>query len=120
MRLSEKGRVSIMAQKRGLFGITVEDIGSLPVIIKDKESGEINEEETYRVNKNNKFFQAASENNAFTLGKLANFVLEQTGTDETGRTIRAARKTAKIREAKAKGGYVKKYAKGSGVRKVRS
>ena len=45
-----------MAQKRGLFGITVEDIGSLPVIIKDKESGEINEEETYRVNKNNKFF----------------------------------------------------------------
>jgi len=108
-----------MAQKRGLFGIMVEDIGSLPVIIKDKKSGKINEEETYRVNKNNKFFQAASENNAFTLGKLANFVLEQTGTDETGRTIRAARKTAKIREAKNKGGYIKKYANGGGVRKAR-
>ena len=38
-----------MAQKRGLFGIMVEDIGSLPVIIKDKKSGKINEEETYRV-----------------------------------------------------------------------
>ena len=108
-----------MAQKRGLFGIMVEDIGSLPVIIKDKKSGKINEEETYRVNKNNKFFQAASENNAFTLGKLSNFLLEQTGSDEIGRTIRAAKKTAKIRERENKGGYVKKYAKGGGVRKVK-
>ena len=111
-----------MAQKRGLFGVMVEDIGSLPVIVKDKKSGKINKEETYRVNKNNKFFQAASENNAFTLGKLANFVLEQTGDDETGRIIRAARKTAKIREAKKKknkGGYVKEYAHGGGVRKAR-
>ena len=108
-----------MAQKRGLLGITVEDKGSLPVIVKDKKSGKINEEETYRVNKNNKFFQAASENNAFTLGKLANFVAEMTGTDETGRIIRAAKKTAKIRDTKNKGGYVKKYANGGGARKVR-
>ena len=163
-----------MAQKTGIYGVMVEDwLGSLPVIVKDKKSGKINKEETYRLNKNNKLFRDASERNSFTLGKLANFLYEITGTDKTARITRAAKKTQKIRSAaakkkaadkkaadkkkkvaankgsretlitkgqkaydkgqkgyqyflndrgvkKAKGGYVKKYAKGGGVRKVRS
>jgi len=74
----EEGK-RVMAQKTGIYGVMVEDwLGSLPVIVKDKKSGKINKEETYRLNKNNKLFRDASERNSFTLGKLANFLYEIT------------------------------------------
>ena len=90
-----------MAERRGFFGIPVEEGDDLPVIVKNTD-GSINEEETTRINQNNKLFLQASENEAFTIGKFANRLIAVVdklfGKGEAARVIRSARDVRDIRK----------------------
>ena len=120
------------AVRRGMFfGTTVRVGDSLPVVVKNKKTGKINEKETRRINANNVLFKRAQENNTFSIGKLANAVEKlasrKVGTEEKAAVIDAAEKVSKADRARLKkrdgfssGGSIKKYAKGGGIRKAKT
>jgi len=63
------------AVRRGMFfGTTVREGDSLPVVVKNKKTGKIDEKETRRINANNTLFKYAQEDNTFSMGKLFNAV----------------------------------------------
>tara|TARA_R110002051_G_scaffold99236_1_gene169635 strand:+ start:55 stop:429 length:375 start_codon:yes stop_codon:yes gene_type:complete len=118
------------AQRRGMFfGTTVRVGDSLPVIVKDKKTGKVDEKETKRINVNNYLFKRAQEDNTFSIGKLQNAITKllsrKVGTGEQASVINTAEKVSKVDRARLKerdgfasGGSVKKYARGGGVRKA--
>lgn len=120
------------AVRQGLFfGTTVRVGDSLPIVVKDKKTGKVDEKETKRINVNNYLFKRALEDNTFSLGKLQNAVIKlasrKVGTGEQASVINTAEKVAKADRARLKkrdgfasGGSVKKYARGGGVRKPRT
>ena len=120
------------AVRQGLFfGTTVRVGDSLPIVVKDKKTGKVDEKETKRINVNNYLFKQAQDHNTFSIGRLQNAVIKlasrKVGTGERASIINTAEKVSKADRARLKkrdgfasGGSVKKYAKGGGVRKPRS
>lgn len=113
------------------FGTTVRVGDRLPVVVKNKKTGKIDEKETRRINANNTLFKHAQENNTFSIGKLFNAVEKLTsrkvGKGERAAVINAAEKVSKADRARLKkrdgfssGGSVKKYAMGGGIRKAKT
>ena len=96
---------------------------TLPIIVKDKD-GNINKEETSRINANNSLFNTVQNNAGFTLGKLSNAIIKFIATKEQRRVIDAAKKAPELKKANmAKGGMYKKkmhsYAAGGMVKDMK-
>ena len=120
------------AVRQGLFfGETVRVGDSLPVIVKDRKTGRVDEKETRRINTNNYLFKQAQDHNTFSIGRLQNAVIKlasrKVGTGEQASVINTAEKVSKADKARLKkrdgfahGGSVKKYARGGGIRKART
>ena len=119
------------AVRKGLFfGATVRVGDPLPVVVKDRKTGKVDEKETKRINSNNTLFKHAQENNSFSMGKLFNavekLVSRKVGTGERAAVINTAEKVSKVdrdrlrkRDGFSSGGKVKKtYAMGGGIRKA--
>ena len=93
---------------------------TLPIIVKGKD-GNINKEETSRINANNSLFNTVQNNAGFTLGKLSNAIIKFIATKEQKRVIGAAKKAPELKKTNmAKGGMYKKkmhsYAAGGMVK----
>ena len=61
--------MSTAVRKGMFFGTTVRVGDPLPVVVKDKKTGKVDEKETRRINSNNRLFKDAQENNTFSMGK---------------------------------------------------
>ena len=85
----------------------VEEGKTLPVIVKDKD-GKINSKKTNQININNAIFNAAQQNQGFSLGRLANIIGKFSGESNEQRVIRAAEKATQLKTKMAKGGMKKK------------
>jgi len=123
--------MSTAVRKGMFFGTTVRVGDPLPVVVKDKKTGKVDEKETRRINSNNRLFKDAQENNTFSMGKLFNavekLVSRKVGTGERAAVINTAEKVSKVdrdrlrkRDGFSSGGSVKKYAMGGGIRKAKT